>query len=77
MDERRILHKVKYFRSKYRITQKKMAEMLEMSHSNYCNIENGRTEMDFDTMLGIKKIFNQKAKEKGDPELKLDDIFCE
>lgn len=77
MAERRILHKVKYYRSKYRITQKEMAKMLEMSHSNYANIENGRTAVDYDTMLGIKAVFNEKAKEHGDCHLTLDEIFCD
>ena len=60
VSKRRVLHKLKYYRSKYNITQKEMAEMLEMSHSNYANIENGRTIPSFKTMLAIKNFINYK-----------------
>ena len=75
VSKRRVLHKLKYYRSKYNITQKEMAEMLEMSHSNYANIENGRTIPSFKTMLAIKNFINYKAQEAGELLVTLDDIF--
>lgn len=77
MSERRILHKLKYHRSKRGFTQKEMAKMLNMSHSNYVHIENGRTSVSFETILNIRKVLNEKGEELGLPKLTIDDIFCD
>lgn len=76
-NKRKKLFGVRKFRDKYSITQDEIAEFLCMCRSNYANIEAGRTSLKLEYMLDIHEYINKKAKEHGDTQLTLDDLFCD
>lgn len=69
------LIEVEYYRVKYGLTQKDMADLLGINTSTYNQKVNGRQKFKIDEMMIIHTFFNHKAKKNGDPVITLDQIF--
>lgn len=69
------LHKLKYWRSVLNLKQEDVAVLLGCKKSNYCEKENGNTEIGLKEMKTIQDAFNKMLLKLGKAELTLDDIF--
>jgi DNA-binding XRE family transcriptional regulator len=69
------IHKLKYWRGVLELTQDDMATLLGYKKANYCEKENGKTEIGRKEMLTIQEAFNKKLKRQGKQTLTLDEIF--
>ena len=50
--------RIKELRRERHITQKELAGALNISHTNMCNIENGKTAVTIQNLLKLKRIFS-------------------
>lgn len=50
-------------RKKYKITQKNMAEMLDINVRTYCLKETGKTDFNLEEIYIIAKFFNKRIEE--------------
>jgi len=69
------LIKLEYYRVKYGLSQKDMAELLGINTSTYNQKINGRQKFKIDEMIIIHTFLNHKANKNGDPVITLDEIF--
>lgn len=49
--------RIKEMRTERNITQKELAEAMNISHTNMCNIEKGKTAVTIQNLLKLKRIF--------------------
>jgi len=68
-------HKLKYWRSVLNLKQEDVALLLGCKKSNYCEKENGNTELGMQEAIVIQKAFNKMLAKVGKPEITLDEIF--
>lgn len=54
-------HQIKIERIKRNLTQEQLAEMSNMSTHNISNIETGKTDLKYSTLLQLSKAFNMRA----------------
>lgn len=71
----RKLHKLKYWRGVLELRQEDVATLIGCKKPNYCEKENGNTEIGLSEMITIQKAFNKKLEKLGKAALTLDDIF--
>ena len=53
-----IHEKIKEMRKKQGLTQEKMVEAMDICVSNYANLENGKSNIDWNKLQKIAEIFN-------------------
>lgn len=50
--------RIKEMRTERKISQKELAEAMNISHTNMCNIEKGKTAVTIQNLLKLKRIFD-------------------
>lgn len=68
-------YKLEYYRSKYGLTQREMADLLGVNLSTYNQKVNRRQKFNVDEMLIIHAFLNAKAHENGEEVITLQEIF--
>lgn len=65
MDEdlRKLCNKIKEMRIERRVTQKQLAEALNISVTNMCNIENGKTAVTIQNLIKMKNFYGCEMKD--------------
>jgi DNA-binding XRE family transcriptional regulator len=69
--------KLRYYRSKYGISQKHFSILLGIKENTYSHKEVGFSPFKADELFLIHEAFNKLAKKAGDAPLTLDDIFLD
>ena len=68
---KKISNRIKEMRRERNVTQKQLAEALEISVTNMCNIENGKTAVTIQNLIKMKNFFSCEMKDFFmDPEVK-------
>ena len=74
MKEKKFPNLIRY-RKKYKITQEKMAAVIEKSRSCYIEKESGKTDFYSDELVKICDYINARAKVDGDGRVTLEILF--
>jgi transcriptional regulator with XRE-family HTH domain len=72
-----LANRAKYFRKKLGLTQKELAQHIDVSMSSICEIENGKHKPSCDYLQGAAKVFNLNLYWLlfGDGEMQLDPVL--
>ncbi len=69
------LHKLRYWREVLGLKQGDVAILLGCKSSNYCQKENGKTEISLSEMKTILAAFNKTLDKLGRPKLTMDELY--
>lgn len=68
------LHKLRYWREVAGLKQDDLALLLGCKGSNYCQKENGKSEIRVSELLKIQQAINQRLAKMGKPAVTLDEL---